>query len=201
MTRGCGNGPICPAIGPACRWRTCRTASARALWPCPEEDLARELLTNLSPDQSRTAVFSATPPDDILTRADPIADPDLLPEGLGYGDLTSHQQGLLRRLVRRYLDRAPAEYADQCWAEAVDAGLDRLGFAWAGGAKRGARHYYCVTAPHFLIEYDNTQNGGNHAHSVWRHLRHDFGTDILRLHYATRHTATTAEISPGRLTG
>jgi len=155
----------------------------------PEEDLARELLSGLNPDQRGAAVFSATPPDDILTRADPIADPDRLPEGLRYGDLTAHQQGLLERLVRRYLDRAPADYAEQCWAEAAEAGLDRIGFAWAGGAHRGARHYYCITAPDFLIEYDNTQNGGNHAHSVWRHLRHDFGADLLRLHYANRHRA------------
>jgi hypothetical protein len=156
----------------------------------PEEDLARELLANLDPDQSRVAVFSATPPDDILTRADPIADPGLLPAGLRYGDMTAQQQDLLRRLVRRYLDRAPADYAAQCWADAVEIGLHRIGFAWAGGDKRGERHYYCVTAPDFLIEYDNTQDEGNHAHSVWRHLRHDFGADILRLHYSTRHSAT-----------
>jgi hypothetical protein len=155
-----------------------------------EEDLARELLDSLDAGQRRTAVFSNTPPNDILTRADPIADQRLLPEGLSYGDLTEHQQGLLRLLVRRYLDRAPAGYADQCWAEASEAGLDRLRFAWAGGAERGERHYYCITAPDFLIEYDNTQDGGNHAHSVWRHLRDDFGADLLRLHYADQHTAS-----------
>jgi hypothetical protein len=155
-----------------------------------EEDLARDLLAQLDPDQKGAAVFSATPPDDILTRADPTADPRLLPEGLHYVDMTPHQQGILRLLVRRYLDRAPAGDAEQCWAEAVEAGLDRIGFAWAGGAERGARHYYCVTAPDFLIEYDNTQDDGNHAHSVWRHLRYDFGADLLRLHYADRHAAT-----------
>jgi len=157
----------------------------------PEEDLARELLTSLDPDQTGAAVFSATPPDDILTRADPVADPRVLPEGLRHRDMTEPQQALLRRLVRRYLDRAPAAYAEQCWSEALEAGIDRIGFAWAGGANRGAQHYYCVTAPHFLIEYDNTQDGGNHAHSVWRHLRHDFGADLLHLHYAARHPATS----------
>jgi hypothetical protein len=155
-----------------------------------EEDLARELLASLDSDQRHAAVFSPTPPDDILTRYDPVADPRRLPEGLRHGDLTANQRNVLQRLVRRYLDRASADYAEKCWAEAVDAGLDRIGFAWAGGAERGQRHYYCITAPHFLIEYDNTQDGGNHAHSVWRHLRDDFGADILRLHYATRHAAS-----------
>jgi hypothetical protein len=155
----------------------------------PEEDVARELLAGLDPAQKGAAVFSATAPDDILTRADPVADPRLLPEGLPYADMTAHQQGVLQVLVRRYFDRAPAGYAEQCWADAVETGLDRIAFAWAGGAERGAQHYYCVTAPGFLIEYDNTQNSGNHAHSVWRQLGHDFGADLLRLHYATQHTA------------
>jgi hypothetical protein len=158
-----------------------------------EEDLARELLAGLDPQQRRSAVFSATPPDDILTRADPIADQRLLPEGISYGDLTDQQQSLLRLLVRRYLDRAPAGYADRCWAEAAEAGLERIGFAWAGGPERGDRHYYCVSAPHFLIEYDNTQDGGNHAHSVWRHLRDDFGDDLLRRHYAEQHAEQHAD--------
>ncbi|CAM5264994.1 hypothetical protein STENM36S_07239 [Streptomyces tendae] len=27
----------------------------------------------------------------------------------------------------------------------------------------------------------------NHAHSVWRHARHDWGADLLRGHYTERH--------------
>ena len=48
-----------------------------------------------------------------------------------------------------------------------------------GRVRRGApgQGHYCVRAPQFLIEYDNTQDDANHAHSVWRHLRHDWGSD------------------------
>jgi len=155
----------------------------------PEEDLARELLGLLDPDQRRVAVFAELPPDDILTRADPVANPELLPTGLRHADLALAQQDVLARLVRRYLDRAPAAYAEHCWQEAVRDGLDDIAFSWAGGADRGDRHYYCVSAPGFLIEYDNTQDGGNHAHSVWRHLRDDFGADLLREHYVGQHGA------------
>ena len=35
-----------------------------------------------------------------------------------------------------------------------------------------------VQGPTFLIEYDNTQNNGNHMHSVWRDFNGDFGRDI-----------------------
>ncbi|MFG3251731.1 DUF3500 domain-containing protein [Streptomyces sp. NPDC048187] len=153
----------------------------------PEEDLARELITGLRDTARATAVFAAAPPDDILTRDDPFADPGLLPDGLPYDRMAPGQQRLLERLVRRYLDRAPTAYANECWSDAVARGLDSLAFAWAGGLEPGDRHYYCVRAPDFLIEYDNTQDDGNHAHSVWRHVRHDWGADLLRGHYADRH--------------
>ncbi len=141
----------------------------------PEEDLGRELATGLDPDQRALGITAATAPDDILTRADPVADPALLPEGIGRDLLRPAQQELLDRLVRRYLDRAPA------------AGLDRVRFAWAGPTEPGAGHYYCVHGPDFVIEYDNTQDDANHAHSVWRHLRDDWGGNLLREHYARRH--------------
>jgi hypothetical protein len=155
----------------------------------PDEDLARDLVTGLDPDQLAQAVSADVAPDDILTRDDPVADPGVLPEGIGRDVLRPAQQRLLDRLVRRYLDRAPASYAERCWRETEDAGLDRVRFAWAGPTAPGERHYYCVRTPHFLIEYDNTQDDGNHAHSVWRHLRDDWGGDPLREHYARHHPA------------
>jgi hypothetical protein len=148
-----------------------------------EEDLARTLAQSLSREQRGAGVWSADPPDDILTRADPVADPTALPDGLAYPRMTRSQRELVDRLVRRYLDRAPADYARTIWDEALDE-PDRLTFGWAGSLLRGRPHYYCVRSPGFLIEYDNTQDGGNHAHSVWRVLRDDFGGDPLSLHYA-----------------
>ncbi|RFU88138.1 DUF3500 domain-containing protein [Streptomyces triticagri] len=153
----------------------------------PEEGLARELVTDLDAGARAAALFAATPPDDILTRDDPFADPGRLPDGLTYAHLAPRQQRLLERLLRRYLDRAPVPYADECWSEAVARGLGSVSFAWAGGLAPGDRHYYCVRAPDFLIEYDNTQDDGNHAHSVWRHIRHDWGIDLLRGHYTEQH--------------
>ena len=154
-----------------------------------EEELARRLAAGFAPEQRALGISSAVAPGDILTRADPVADPAVLPTGIGWGELLPEQRDLLGQLVRRYLGRAPAPYARACWREAEEAGLERIRFAWAGPTAPGEGHYYCVRAPEFLIEYDNTQDGANHAHSVWRHLRDDWGGDLLHDHYARQHPA------------
>jgi Protein of unknown function (DUF3500) len=157
-----------------------------------EEDLARDLLAALDDGQRTIAVVSDVAPEDILTRADPAADPDLLPTGLPRAGMTGSQQAVLDQLLRRYLDRAPTGYAQACWREATEPGAGPITFAWAGPLTVGAGHYYCIKTPTFLIEYDNTQDDANHAHSVWRHLLHDFGGDPLREHYARHHARAGA---------
>ena len=62
-----------------------------------------------------------------------------------------------------------------------------LHFAWAGGLTPGSGHYYRVQGPDLLVEYDNTQNGANHAHTVLRRPRSDFGDDVLAAHYTRAH--------------
>ncbi len=156
----------------------------------PEEDLPRALLDALDPERLTLAVTSGVAPDDILTRFDPVADPSVLPAGLRHADMERPAQDLLEQLVRRYLDRAPSSYAQACWREVCDEGLGAVSFAWEGSRQHGEGHYYCVVGPTMLIEYDNTQDSANHAHSVWRHRRDDWGEDMLRRHYAQHHDAT-----------
>ena len=67
------------------------------------------------------------------------------------------------------------------------AGLPPVTFAWAGPDTPGRGHYYAIRGPAFLIEYDNTQDGGNHIHSVWRDLTNDWGEDRLAAHYREAH--------------
>lgn len=61
---------------------------------------------------------------------------------------------------------------------------DQIRFGWAGAAERGKPHYYRIQGPKFLIEYDASQNDGNHVHTVWRDFSGDFGRDLLRQHCA-----------------
>jgi hypothetical protein len=37
------------------------------------------------------------------------------------------------------------------------------------------------------VEYDNTQDGANHVHTVVRDVRRDWADDLLAAHYRTAH--------------
>lgn len=148
-----------------------------------EEDTARALVQSLSADQLKSAVINATAPADILTmnRNDIAPLPD---EGILYSALQPAQQGLLRKVLETYASVMEADVAAARMKVATSAGLDKLRFAWAGSTDKGQRHYYRIQGPTFLIEFDNTQNDGNHVHSVWRDFNGDFGRDFLREHLA-----------------
>ena len=76
----------------------------------------------------------------------------------------------------------------RCHLGKIDAaGFDKLTFAWVGADALHQGHYYRVQGPTFLIEFDNTQNNANHAHSVWRDFDGDFGRDLLREHLRAAH--------------
>ena len=69
--------------------------------------------------------------------------------------------------------------------------LAEVRFAWMGGIAEGQGHYYRIQGRSFLIEYDNTQDGANHIHCVWRDFQGDWGADALAEHYrsAPHHAA------------
>ncbi|MGI9422047.1 MAG: DUF3500 domain-containing protein [Hyphomicrobiaceae bacterium] len=107
----------------------------------------------------------------------------LQPKGLAVSQFNDVQLSTLRELLDAYLTRLPDDLADQ-QAELVATEMDALTFAWAGSAERYEPHYYRIQGRRLLIEYDNTQRGANHIHTVWRDLQSDFGGDVLARHYA-----------------
>lgn len=147
-----------------------------------EEDKGRALVQSLDDKQKAVAIFDAKAPADILTVNKLKVDP-LKPEGLSFGQLNKQQKELFNQLLEVYLDRMLDDVAAERRAKLKAGGMEKIYFAWAGGVNRGDLHYYRVQGPTFLIEYDNTQNDGNHIHSVWRDFNGDFGADLLREHY------------------
>ncbi len=151
-----------------------------------EEDLARELLNALDDGQRKIAVVDPTAYKDIFTMADRKAALKGQPSGLPASKLNKKQMEMLTKLIEEYALNVPEQMSQARLAMAKKAGTNMF-FAWAGPGERGAPHYYRVQASNFLIEYDNTQNGANHVHSVWRDINNDFGMDLLKAHYQTSH--------------
>ena len=168
-----GANPARVESGPRAGWRVLAA----------EEDLARQLLGSLDAAQRKKAIFDdVAAPSDIILSPGRKTVPD--PAGLTYAEMSEAQRAILMRLVDAYVGNLRADVADAQRAKIEKAGLEAVRFGWAGGTRVGEGHYYRIQGPTFVIEYDNTQNGANHVHSVYRDLQDDFGGDLLRRHYA-----------------
>jgi Protein of unknown function (DUF3500) len=146
-----------------------------------EEDAARAVLDSLDEAQRKTAVILTEAPGDIVTMIAPKVDP-LSPVGIKAAALTKAQRQRLMDLIDVYAGLMAPDLAAERMNRLRKAGLDGIAFAWAGETDKGKKHYYRIQGPTFLVEYDNTQNDGNHIHSVWRDFNGDFGRDLLREH-------------------
>ena len=151
-----------------------------------QEDPARQLLMLLDATQRAKAVINTTAPNDIVTRNETNIKP-LDQAGIAYAEMQPKQRELLMQVIDAYTSAMAPDVAADRMAVVKKAGLDKVMFAWAGEPELGKKHYYRVQGPTFLIEYDNTQNDGNHVHSVWRDFNGDWGRDLLREHVAMAH--------------
>ncbi len=146
-----------------------------------EEDLGRALIAALNPEQRKIAIVDPVAYKDIFTMASRQAALDGQPNGIPATRLDAAQNRLLQKLLEEYANNVAPPLA----ARRLDQihRSNHIFFAWAGGVEKGQPHYYRIQSDRFLIEYDDTQNNGNHIHSVWRDYQGDFGRDLLKDHY------------------
>jgi hypothetical protein len=143
-----------------------------------EEDLGRSFLLGLEEDQRAAALVSDEAPADIVTGNAARAEITAVPTGIRYADLPPGQRERLAALVGVYARRT---------AEPVPIDLTEATFAWLGSPRPGEGHYYAIRAGSALIEYDNTQDGANHIHTVVRDVSRDWGEDLIAEHHARHH--------------
>jgi len=148
------------------------------------EDTGRALVMSLDEGQRKTAVFTNVALNDIVT-GNALDIKPLSPDGVKVSAMTPAQRDLLMKVLDAYAGLMTQDIAADRMAKVKKAGIENIAFAWAGALERGQKHYYRVQGPTFLIEFDNTQNDGNHVHSVWRDFNGDFGRDLLREHLKT----------------
>jgi hypothetical protein len=147
-----------------------------------EEDLGRTLVHSLDRTQTKLAVISDDAPSDVISAASRRA-AMLEDRGIGPGTLNATQEGVLMKIIEEHARAVCAPLAELRLERLRNAGFARVRFAWMGGIERRQPHYYRVQGPTFLLEYDNTQNGANHVHVVFRDFNRDFGLDLLEEHY------------------
>ncbi|MCG2461820.1 DUF3500 domain-containing protein [Flavobacteriaceae bacterium F89] len=151
-----------------------------------ESQLGLQLVNSFSKDQLKRAKFSDEAPRDIITGNQRKVE-FMEPKGIAYSELNGDQKSLFLELLHVYLDNYESRFSENFEEKITKAGIRNLHFAWAGGMQWGTGLYYCIQGPVLLIEYDNTQNHGNHVHTVVRDLTNDFGEDVLREHYEKDH--------------
>jgi hypothetical protein len=146
------------------------------------EDLARQIMTSFTDPQRRTAIIADRSFGEIVTS--PQRERDLgQPRGLELGQMSGGQRALVEALMDRFLGTLAPDLVAAQKKRVMDQGIAAFRFAWAGSLTPGEAHYFRVHGPATVIEHDNTQNGANHIHTVWRDLAADFGNDALADHY------------------
>jgi Protein of unknown function (DUF3500) len=125
----------------------------------------RAIIAALPARLREQAAIAGPAPGDIITATAPAAAGQLQPPGVPASRLPGRCRDLLGLLLGTYLGRLAPDLAS--------AEHDRLAgsdpaFAWAGGQGEGQASYYRIQAPGLLIEYQNSQRGPGHAHTVIR---------------------------------
>ena len=153
-----------------------------------ENEIAIDFLHSLNENQLKKAIIDTAAPGEIITVNSRKAMIDNQ-NGLSYAALTSAQKAIFVKLLSLYIHRYTRLFAESMMKDIEAAGMDKLIFAWAGSTENavGNKRYYRIKGPTIIIEYDNTQNNGNHVHTVIRDLKHDFGGDLLLEHYKKSH--------------
>lgn len=151
-----------------------------------EDDFGLNLIQSLDISQRKAAIVDPVAYKDILTAASRKAAIEGQPSGMIATKMTNKQFGALGDLLREYIQNVPQQLAEYRQQQ-IEKARKNIFFAWSGGINQGDLHYYRVQTSSFLIEFDDTQDGANHIHSVWRDFNGDFGKDLLSMHYKTGH--------------
>jgi len=155
-----------------------------------EEEIGRRLARSFDADQRKSAIFPLHKFEEtvggLLTGNTRKLEAGT-PRGLPASRMTAAQKELLMSLLREYAGRHRGELGEQDLAKIAAAGFDKIHFSWAGGLEVGEGHHYMIQGPTFLVELENTQDGANHVHCIWRDFENDFGDDLMKRHLTEQH--------------
>jgi hypothetical protein len=141
-----------------------------------------KLVQSLSSKQLEQALVSSKTYGEILTRNQAAV--EFIPNnGISFLQLKTNQKKQLKKIIYLHLDRMEKPVSQKAQQLLENEDWNNITFSWAGKMKKLKAHYYRIQGQKFLIEYDNSQNNGNHIHAVWREFDGDFGKDLIKEHY------------------
>jgi hypothetical protein len=147
-----------------------------------DHDWGLELVQSLSSKQLEQALVSSKTYGEILTRNQPNV--EFIPyNGISFPQLKTDQKKQLKKIIYLHLDRMKKSVTQKTHQLLENEDWNNITFSWAGKMEKLKAHYYRIQGQNFLIEYDNSQNNGNHIHTVWREFNGDFGKDLIKEHY------------------
>ncbi|MEW6400885.1 MAG: DUF3500 domain-containing protein [Chloroflexota bacterium] len=153
-------------------WPTVNNAGLKAMER--EEWAARDLVNSMDEAQRAAAIFQNRTLGTHVTQNAAYVTP-LESVGIAASALNADQQALVMEVIHKYLDTLPDLVAASHLDRLQATGFESMTFAWAGPLEAQRPHYYRLQGPTFLLEHDNSRNGGTHIHSVWRDFAEDFG--------------------------
>lgn len=142
-----------------------------------EEKLASAVIATLPPRLREQAAIAGPAPGDIISATNATVDDALQPPGVHASRLPRQCREQLSRLLGLYLGRL-APHLGSAEHDRI-AGSDPA-FAFAGGHHEGEASHYRIQAPGLLVEYQNSQRGSGHAHTVIRSPGRDFSARPAR---------------------
>ena len=182
-----GANPACVRSGPRAGFRLLAV----------EEDGARALARSFGAEQKKKAWLAEVAPPEVLFGPGKPADPSAFP-GIAYGELDEAQQKTLLRLVGEFMGALDPEMARNEQLRLAKAGVAEIHFAWAGGLEPGQGHYWRASGPTFVLEFDDTQDGANHSHALWRDPQNEFAAQWLAAHKKEEAGAKEPASPPGK---
>jgi hypothetical protein len=150
------------------------------------ETKARALIHVLGPELRARCIVAASAPADVLFG--PGATPPDLAAGLDLAAMPAAAAEMARQLAAEMFSHVMDAARPEARPSLLPDGKPVDGrFAWAGGLAEGMPHYWRLVLGDDVIEFDNTQNGANHVHLLWRNMGQDFAAGWLTRHHQEQH--------------
>ncbi len=142
-----------------------------------ENEVGKKLFKSLTETQRKKALID-TLPKTIDVRTQHGKEVHLTdPSGLKYIEMNKSQQLMVADIISAWVDNFHPTIANNKKLNLLKT-IALSKFIWLGSSSIDDLHYYSITAPGWIIEFTNRDQGIQHYHTIWRSMPEDFGTKL-----------------------